>query len=167
MNINYEDVPVPGRSEWPLTCLLASCLPNLISSSLYCQIQLPKSPFLSGYFQSSMASFCPQNKTQAPCTDIQGFLLILLQLLFLAYFSSLTYTNSKLQLKWSLSISFCTLSVSSSWSRHYFCLENTFHPLHSHLVDKYRVLSYGSGPVLATRDTAINKTARAMFSWSL
>ena len=30
----------------PLTCLLASHLPNLIPSSLFCQILLPKSPFI-------------------------------------------------------------------------------------------------------------------------
>lgn len=46
MNINYKHVLGPGRLEWPLTCLLASHLPNLIPSSLYCHIQLPKSPFI-------------------------------------------------------------------------------------------------------------------------
>lgn len=92
MNISYSDVPGPGQLELPLTYLLASCLPNLIPSSLYCQTQLPKSPFLSGYFQSSMASLCRQNKIQARWTDIEGFLPILLHLPFQARSSALTGT---------------------------------------------------------------------------
>lgn len=157
MSISYLGVPGPGQLELPLTYLLASCLPNLIPSSSYCQTQLPKSPFLSGYFQPSMALLCRQNKIQARWTDIEGFLPILLHLRFQARPSALTGTIP-VPAEPDPSASF---PASSSCSCHS-SAQKLFPPLHGHLVYNY-LLSYGSGHILSIRDTATNKRAWVPF----